>query len=258
VGDPAAQKERLEMPRFSVSKRDIRGGKGTVTGAELQHLRKVLRLRPGDRVTLFDDEGWEHEGIIQSCGAEVGEVEILRSHQPVRESPLDLTLAQALGKGEKMDLVVEKATELGVRAIAPFLSSYTVPRLDSQKIEKRRARWKKIALSAAKQSGRTQIPEILDVGDFETLVRGPWPCELKLFLWEKESLRGLAEIREEKARLDSLLLMVGPEGGFSSEEAAEAMRHGFRSVRMGRRILRTETAAVAALSIVQFLWGDIG
>jgi len=246
------------MPRFFVSKRDIRGTKGTVTGPELRHLRKVLRLRPGDRVTLFDDEGWEHEGIVQSCSAEIGEIEILRSHQPARESPLDVTLAQALGKGEKMDLVVEKATELGVRTIVPFLSSYAVPRLDSQKIEKRRARWQKIALSAAKQSGRTRIPEILNVGDFEAMVRRPWPCDLKLFLWEKESLLGLGQVREEKVRLDSLLLMVGPEGGFSSEEAAEAMRHGFRSVRLGRRILRTETAALASLSIVQFLWGDMG
>jgi len=246
------------MPRFFVSKRDIQGKKGTVTGPELEHLRKVLRLRPGDRVTLFDDEGWEHEGIILSYSAQAGEVKILSSHQPARESPLQVTLAQALGKGEKMDLVVEKATELGVTTLAPFLSSYTVPRLDRQKIEKRRARWQKIALSAAKQSGRTRIPEILDLGDFEALVRRPWPCELKLFLWEKESLQGLAQIREEKVRLDSLLLMVGPEGGFSSEEAAEAMRHGFRSVRLGRRVLRTETAALAALSIVQFLWGDIG
>ena len=245
------------MPRFFVPKKNIQDKKGTVTGQELEHLRKVLRLRPGERVTLFDDEGWEHTGIIQSYTASAGEIEILKSYQPGRESLLDITLAQALGKGEKMDLVVEKATELGVRTILPFLSSHTVPRLDSKKIERRHARWKRIALGAAKQSGRTRIPEILDLCDFGDLVRRPWPCELKLLFWEKESLQGLAQIREERVRLNSLLLVIGPEGGFSPDEASEAMRHGFKSIRLGKRILRTETAALAVLSIVQFLWGDM-
>ncbi|MFQ5903367.1 MAG: 16S rRNA (uracil(1498)-N(3))-methyltransferase [Candidatus Binatia bacterium] len=258
MGDAAPQKEGLNMHRFFVPRKDIQDKKGTVTGGELEHLRRVLRLRPGERVTLFDDEGWEHAGIVRSYTASVGEIEILESYQPKRESSLDITLAQALGKGEKMDLVVEKATELGVRTIVPFLSSHTVPRLDSKKIEGRHARWKKIALSAAKQSGRTRIPEILDLSDFGGLVHRPWPCELKLLFWEKESLQGLDQIRGEKVHLGSLLLVIGPEGGFSQDEASEAMRHGFQSIRLGRRILRTETAALAALSIVQFLWGDMG
>lgn len=246
------------MSRFFVPKKNIQDNKGIVTGQELAHLRRALRLRAGDPVTLFDDEGWEHEGIIRACTEQAGEVEILKSYQPGRESPLEITLAQALGKGEKVDWVVEKATELGVRTIVPFLSSYTVAKLDGKKIERRQERWRKIALSAAKQSGRTRIPEILEVSDFRDLVRRPWPCELKLFFWEKESRQTLKQMKEEKTHLNSLLLMVGPEGGFSSDEASEAMRQGFRSVRLGTRILRTETAALAALSIAEFLWGDIG
>jgi 16S rRNA (uracil1498-N3)-methyltransferase len=167
-------------------------------------------------------------------------------------------LGQALAKGDKMDLIVEKATELGVRRIVPFLSSYTVPKPDKQQMERRQARWSKISLSAAKQSGRTQIPEILGLCDFEALLREPWHCDLKLLLWEKESVCGLAEIRGERPELKSVLLAIGPEGGFSSEEAAKAKEHGFRSIRLGKRILRTETAALAALSLVQFLWGDLG
>lgn len=248
----------MSMPRFFVPKGNIREGRGTITDQELVHMRKVLRLRPGDRVTLFDDEGWEHEGIIQSYAAGVGEIGIVKSYQPERESSLDVTLAQALGKGEKMDWVVEKATELGVRTIVPFLSSYTVPRLDANKMERRHARWKKIALSAAKQSGRARIPDILGVSDFRELVRRPWPCELKLLFWEKESLRNLNQLRGENVHLNSLLLVIGPEGGFSQDEASEAIRHGFQSIRLGRRILRSETAALASLSIVQFLWGDMG
>ncbi|MBI2989385.1 MAG: 16S rRNA (uracil(1498)-N(3))-methyltransferase [Deltaproteobacteria bacterium] len=246
------------MARFFVPGKNLRDKKGTVSGQELEHMRKVLRMRPGDRVLLFDDEGWEHEGIIRSYTEELGEVEILSSFQPRRESSLDITLAQALGKGEKMDLVVEKATELGVRTIVPFVSSRTVPKLDRERMVRRQARWKKIALSATKQCGRTRIPELLDVSDLAELLRRPWPCQLKLLFWEGESRQGLAQIRQEKSRLDSVLLVVGPEGGFSAEEASEAIRHGFQSVRLGERILRTETAALAALSIVQFLWGDIG
>lgn len=245
------------MPRFFVPKENIQNQSGTVTGSELGHMRRVLRLRTGDRVTLFDDEGREHEGIIQSYSGRSAEIEILNSCQPKRESSLDVTLAQALGKGEKMDWVVEKATELGVRSIVPFFSSRTVPRLDTKKIESRRERWKRIAISAAKQSARTRIPEILGLIAFEDLLRRPWPSELKLIFLEEGSLQGLTEIKEEKSHLSSVLLVIGPEGGFTYEEASETMRRGFRSIGLGKRILRTETAALAALSVVQFLWGDL-
>lgn len=246
------------MARFFVPRKDLQDKKGSIAGQELEHMRKVLRLRPGDPVVLFDDEGWEHEGVIRSYTEEIGEVEILRSFKSERESSMEITLAQALGKGEKMDWIVEKATELGVRRIATFFSSRTVPKLDRERMERRQTRWQKIALSATKQCGRTQIPEILAVSDFANLIRQPWQCELKLFFWEGESQRALTQIRDEQPRLNSLLLVIGPEGGFSPEEASEAMRHGFRAVRLGGRILRTETAALAALSIVQFLWGDMG
>jgi 16S rRNA (uracil1498-N3)-methyltransferase len=250
-------KRRLTMPRFFVPKGDIHAQRASVAGSELEHMRRVLRLRPGDRVTLFDDEGSEHDGIIQLYSVRSAEIKILNSCQPKRESSLDVTLAQALGKGEKMDWVVEKATELGVRSIVPFFSSRTVPKLDPKKVESRRERWKRIALSAAKQSGRTRIPEVLDLIAFENLLQRHWPCELKLIFLEEASLQSLAEIKEEKVYLSSLLLVIGPEGGFTHEEASEMMRHGFRSISLGSRILRTETAALAALSIVQFLWGDL-
>lgn len=254
----AAEKEELRVARFFLPKENLKDQKAIITGQELDHLRRVLRLRPGERVTLFDDRGWEHEGVIDSYGPETGFVNVVKSYQPERESLLDITLAQALGKGDKMDLIVEKATELGVGTIIPFLSSRTVPHPDGARMERRRARWEKIALSAAKQSGRTRIPEVLEFRDFETFVRGAWPSELKLLLWEKESVCGLGEIHAERPQLQSVLLAIGPEGGFSSEEVAKAYEHGFRSVRLGKRILRTETAALAALSLVQFLWGDMG
>lgn len=122
------------MPRFFVAKDSIRDKKGTISGPELEHMRKVLRLCPGQGVLLFDDEGWEYEAVIQSYAERAAEMEIVNRYRPERESPLDITLAQAIGKGDKMDWVVEKVTELGVRSTVPFFSSYTVPRLDRKKI----------------------------------------------------------------------------------------------------------------------------
>ena len=246
------------MPRFFVPKKDIHDNRGEITGPEFDHLTKVLRLRPGDRVTLFDDEGWEHEGVLRSSAARSGEIEILDSYRSGRESSLDVTLAQALGKGDKMDWVVEKATELGIAAIIPFVSAHTVPRLGNEKAERRRQRWQKIALSAAMQSGRTRIPRILEVSGFEELAGREWPCDLKLILWEGERLKSLSELKNERGQVRSVLLAVGPEGGFAEEEVSHAVGRGFVTVHLGKRILRTETAAVAAVTLAQFLWGDMG
>lgn len=246
------------MARFFISKKNIHGDSATIAGAELEHMRKVLRLGTGDSVTLFDDEGWEHEGTIRSYSNGMGEIEIVSSHRPERESAVRITLAQALGKGDKFDWVVEKATELGAAAVVPFLCRRTVPKPDAAGREKKAARWQRIALSAAQQSGRTQIPEIFGVMDFSDLVRRPWPSDLKLIFWENETTQGLARLREEKSRAESLLLVIGPEGGFTPDEVREATESGFRSVRMGKRVLRTETAAVTALALAQFIWGDLG
>ena len=215
MDDVALEKKGLRMARFFLPKENLRQQKATISGQELEHLRRVLRLRPGDRVTLFDDQGWEHEGVIQSFSRDQAQVEILRSYRAERESCLDLILAQALGKGDKMDLIVEKATELGVKRIVPFLSSYTVPRPDQHQMERRRGRWSKIALSAAKQSGRTQIPEILGLRDFEALLREPWHCELKLLLWENEPSGGLPPIREENPGLNRFCLSLDPKEGLA-------------------------------------------
>lgn len=245
------------MARFFLARERIQGQRGTIVGEELAHLRKVLRLGPGDHLTVFDDTGWEHDAVIRSFSANRGDIDILRSYRPERESPLQITLALGLTKGEKTDFVVEKATELGVQTIIPFISSYTVPKLNDRKIETRTGRWQRIALSAAKQCGRTLVPKILTLCEFRELVRQPRTDSLKLLFWEREGQLTLKQVYETERNVQAVLLVIGPEGGFSSEEADETRRHGFRSVQLGRRILRSETAALAALSVVQFLWGDM-
>src|SRR5690242_12892495 len=245
------------MARFFLPQANIKEGRGIVHGRELTHLMKVLRLRPGDFVTVFDNSGWEHEAIIETLTSERGELKIVESHATHCDPSLPITLAVGLTKGEKLDWVIEKATELGVTTIVPFSSNYTVPKLDKDKIHKRAERWRKIAVSAAKQCGRSRIPEVRSLCSFENFLSEPWPETLKLIFWENESEQSLRELFQKCRETKSVLLAIGPEGGFSKSEVELANTRGFQSVHMGRRILRAETAALAALTLVQFLWGDL-
>lgn len=248
----------MSLPRFLVSPDAVRDGAATVEGQELVHMRKVLRLRPGARVLLWDGAGTEHEALIRAYDGGVAAMTVVRSYRPERESSLAVTLAQAVSKGDKMDWIVEKSTELGVACVAPFFSSHTVPRFAGDKGARRRERWEKIAAAAARQSGRTRVPEIREPDGFDAMLTRDWQCDARLLFWEGPSGRGLSSLREEFGSLQSVLVMVGPEGGFSEEEAGRAAGRGFHTVGLGRRILRTETAAVAAVCAVQLLWGDLG
>ena len=248
----------MSLPRFLVSPDAVRDGGATVGGEELAHMRKVLRLKPGARVLLWDGAGTEHEAVIRAYEGGVAAMAVVRSYHPERESPLAVTLAQAVGKGDKMDWIVEKSTELGVACVAPFFSSHTVPRYDGDKGGRRRERWEKIAAAAARQSGRTRIPEIRDPDRFDVVLTRDWRCDARLLFWEGASGRRLVSLKEEFGSFRSVLVMVGPEGGFSEDEASRAAAEGFRTVGLGRRILRTETAAMAAVCAVQLLWGDLG
>jgi 16S rRNA (uracil1498-N3)-methyltransferase len=245
------------MARFFVPASSISHGRGVITGDELNHLRRVLRLRTGDSVEVFDGAGWEHEAAIRAVGPERAEIEILRSYEARRESPLKVTLAVALTKGEKMDFVVEKATELGAHIVAPLFSANAVPKLDQRKTARREERWKKIALGAAKQCGRSRVPEILAMCRYDEFVARPAADTLKILFWENEAQRTLKQVHQEQSSARSVILTVGPEGGFTREEAESARRHGYLWVGLGRRILRAETAAVAALALAQYLWGDL-
>lgn len=245
------------MARFFLPHTSVRANQAILTGSELHHLRNVLQLREGDRVTLFDDQGREYEGVIQRLSPSAAEVSLLHS-LPSSPSPFSLILAQGLLKGYKMDLVVEKATELGVSRVLPFVSSFTVASLPPARQKERIARWQRIALSAAKQGGRKDIPRIEEpilFTDLPGLVPQDTP---KLLLWEKEGQVSLKDVARDDPSLSSLLLVVGPEGGLSAEEVAFARTRGFSVVSLGRRILRAETAGIVAVALCQFLWGDLG
>jgi 16S rRNA (uracil1498-N3)-methyltransferase len=234
------------MLRLFVPGAQREGPSVRIVGNELRHLR-TLRLAPGARLIVFDEDGNEHEVRLERVDTRVAEAVVLSTHRPVRESRLDLVLAPALLKGTKMDLVVEKAVELGVRRIAPIASRHTLG------ASSRAERWRRIAVAAAKQSGRTSVPAVDDPIPLADLVRAPW-TGLRLIAWEDEHERPLTNL---PATTVAVVILVGPEGGFAGEEVADARAHGFASITLAPRILRAETAAIVAAVLCQHRWGDL-
>jgi 16S rRNA (uracil1498-N3)-methyltransferase len=243
------------MARFFVPQRDISDGKARLQGGEFRHLQRVLRLREGDTLTLFDDAGVEHEGVILSLSPRVATVRILGSAAPARESPLAITLYQGVPKGRKMDLVVEKATELGVVAIVPFVSAFGTVSVAAALTK--RERWQRIALAAAKQSGRTVIPEIGAALAFPEVLTAAATKDRALLFFEHAGATPLPPADAEP-RATTAAVVVGPEGGFSADEVTRALNGGLVVCGLGPRVLRTETAALIATALVQARWGDLG
>ncbi len=245
------------MPRFYVPEPRIERGVMSLQGGELRHLRRVLRLKIGDRLTLFNGRGKEYEGVLIAESPSSALIKIEEVLSPQRESPLEVTLAQSLLKREKMEYVIQKATELGIKTFIPFFSSRSVPLLDKAKRGKRSERWEKIAIEACKQCGRTQIPKVEAIRTYSEVMQMAPSAALCLLLCEKGG-RGIKEVLRESQKTSEIFFLVGPEGGMSMEEVDEAKRANFIPVTMGKRILRSETASLSLLSILQYEWGDMG
>ena len=231
---------RLYVPSLAPGDPHVR-----IVGAELRHVR-TLRLAPGGRVRVLDDAGGEHEVVLERVGTREAVGRIIRSARPARESPLELVLAPALLRGAKMDLVVEKATELGVQRLAPVVTAHVVG------LGAHLERLRRIAVAAAKQSGRTSIPTIDAPVPLEVVASAPWPG-LRLVPWEGETARRLDELPD---RAGAVVALVGPEGGFAPDEVALARAHGFTPLTLGPRVLRAETAALVIAAHCQRRWGD--
>lgn len=244
------------MRRFFLEEIDESAKKAEVTGEEFIHLKKVLRLGPGDDAAIFNGKGLELFGKIESIGQRSAVISIEGRSEKAVESALDLVLLQGLLKGDRPEFIVQKATELGLTGICFYTTARTVPRVDGEGAEKKLLRWKKAAIEAAKQCGRTTLPRITLASGLKEAVQGS-KAELKLLLWEKEGTASLGE-RLEGRSPRSAALLVGPEGGLSEDEAMAAEEAGFLKAGMGPRILRAETAAVAASAIVQYAFGGLG
>src|SRR4030043_45161 len=245
------------MPRFYVPQPQIKNEMLRIEGDEVRHIRRVLRLKAGDEIIVFDGSGKEYEGTIVEERPFSVVIRIQNIFSSKRESHLEITLAQSLLKGEKMDYLIQKGTELGVKEIIPFFSSRSVPILEKSRRLKRRYRWERIAIEASKQCGRGVIPKIEPLQDYSEMLQNIPPDFLRLILWEKEGAR-LKEVLAGLKEKVKILFIVGPEGGLSQEEVVHAKEKSFIPITLGKRILRSETASLCLLSILQYEWGDIG
>lgn len=243
------------MRRFFVEGIDRAAKKAEVAGSEFTHLKKVLRLGPGDEVSVFNGRGVELFGKIESIGPASAVISIEGEKDAASESPLELTLLQGLLKGDMPEFIVQKATELGADAICFYATERTVPKVEGEAAEKKLMRWRKAAIEAAKQCGRSTLPEITLAPSLKSAVEAA-PAGLKLLLWEKNDAADLKELLSGEKPM-GVALLVGPEGGISDDDAGAAMKAGFMKASMGPRILRAETAAVAAVSLVQHAFGDL-
>ncbi len=228
-----------------------------VSDEDYRYLVRVLRLAMGDRVTLFDGRGEEAEAEITRVGPRAVELAVRERRRVEGPTGPVVTLIQALARGEKLDLVVQKATELGVGRIIPVTTERAVPRLETVRAASRRTRWQKIAREAARQSGRADVPEVEPVTPFTVAVAAAPREALKLLLWEGARAHRLREALPEQPP-PGIVVAIGPEGGFSDGEVEAAREAGFAPVGLGPRILRTETASLAALAVIGYALGDLG
>lgn len=244
--------------RFFVEPEVLRESCALLSSELSRHIATVLRLKTGETLLLADGCGHEAIATIKAIEIEGIVVTLQPCYSlPAAEETLPVTLCQGLPKGEKLDLILQKATELGVSRIVPFAAERSVVRLAGDRLSKRVSRWQKIAQEAARQSERLSVPS---VGFYDNLAALLTKEEgaLKLLLWEGEKEQGLRELLDRSEKPASVAIVIGPEGGLSGAEAAEAVEAGYIPVSLGGRILRTETAGLAVVSILQYLWGDLG
>ncbi len=224
----------------------------TLPAAAHRHAVQVLRLKKGDMLRVFDGQGFECDAELVEVSKRDSQVRLGQAITVENESPLEITLLQGVSRGERMDFALQKAVELGVTKVIPVATERCNVQLSNGREEKRLNHWSGVMISACEQSGRSFVPELTNVMELdEALLASDAQCQLVLNPLARSGFKQV-----EKS--DSLSLLIGPEGGLTEQELLQANKGGFQSVRFGPRILRTETATVAALAVVQTLWGDLG
>lgn len=245
----------MRIPRVHHQGRLNEGADVVLDETASQHIQRVLRLRPGAELRLFNGEGGEYEAML--AGAERGRalVRIGRHHARDVESPLSITLAQGISRGERMDLTLQKSVELGVAAIVPLVTAFCQVKLEGERMERRHHHWLGIITAACEQSGRTRLPELHEKRSLTQWLSQPGEEGMLRIVLDHRAARGLASVSQRPV---AATLLVGPEGGLEEAEIEAARNAGYLPLRLGPRILRTETAGLAALAALQTRWGDLG
>ncbi|MBE6645679.1 MAG: 16S rRNA (uracil(1498)-N(3))-methyltransferase [Ruminococcaceae bacterium] len=241
------------MPRFFTPSENFEENRVRITGEDAYHIARALRMAVGDEITVLDMQGREHACRLLKIRDEECECEILSTKEGETESPVDITLYMGYPKGDKLELVIQKAVELGASRIVPFESSRCVKRPKQDKAEKQGARLSRIAEEAAKQCGRSKLAAVSQPMSFKAAIEDAKGSELALFCYEGDGTESLRSVISDK-KAKSISVIVGCEGGFSKDEADEAIKEGLIPVNLGPRILRCETAPIYVLSCISYVY----
>lgn len=249
-----ARGQRVRLTRLHVPGPLAAAGEVELPASAATHVGRVLRLRPGAPLVLFDGSGSDFRAELASLTGGSVRVRVLERVAGLPESPLAVTLVQAVSRGERMDWTIQKATELGVNRIVTVVSARSVVRLDGSQAERRRRHWEAVVASACEQCGRSVLPAVEPPVPLASHLAAPRGDAVRLLL----DPRGADSLAARAAGLDSIELLIGPEGGLEGAETDAALAAGYVAVRLGPRVLRTETAGIAALAVLQALAGDLG
>lgn len=240
------------IPRIFVAFVNIKDNMATIEGSDVNYLKNVLKMKEGDEISVMDSKSKEYSAKLAKIEDKKIIAELLAEKHPKSEPKMKVTIAQSIPKNPKMDLIVQKATELGALQVIPVKAERSVVKMTKEKEEGKLNRWQKIAKEAAEQSGRLIIPFVQPIKEFKELLMLRNDFDQCIMLWEMEKERTIKKFLQENRQLKSLLVVIGPEGGFSHEEVELAKASGFITISIGNRIVRTETAAIAVLSMIEY------
>lgn len=245
----------MRVPRLYLSLHLEDGAVFELGEQAAHHVTHVLRLRAGAAIRVFDGRGSEHEAALLEIRRSQVTVELGRAVVSIDEPPLEVTLAQGIPRGDRMDLILQKTVELGVTAVQPLWTARSHTRVGNERLEKRMRHWQGVVISACEQCGRATLPVLAPPAEYRSWLNDAPRHNCRLLL-DPEARQTPGDLRQPDAG-DSIVLLAGPEGGIDAEETKLAISTGFTAVRLGPRILRTETAAMAMLAGMQVLWGDM-
>jgi 16S rRNA (uracil1498-N3)-methyltransferase len=249
-------KKGAKLRRFFVDTVIPTTGVVSITGREARHICSVLRMKRADTLAIMDGKGNLFEASIEKLHSKEVKVRISKSITPALSSPIEISLGLAVIKSHSMDYLIQKVTELGISSITPFYSERTVTKLRRDQLTNKMDRWTEIMKSACKQCGRPILPNLKPPSPFPELTKKtPAKKTLKIILWEDEDKTDLKKVLRSTSPVSHILAIVGPEGGFTQSEINLAREAGFQTISLGSSILRTETAAVSLVAIIQYEWG---
>lgn len=246
------------MPKFFVNKEFIYNNRAEICGGDVSHIAKVLRLPVGSRITLCDGEGTDYEADITEIKKDLILLDIVSEHPCDTEPKAEVTLFQGIPKATKMEYIIQKCTELGVMSIVPLMTKRTVVKLENAQAEKKKIdRWNKIASEAVKQCGRGRIPKVSEVSEIKDICAMANSFDLLLVAYEEETEVSLKSVLKSNSDAKKIGIIIGPEGGLERGEVERLTESGAKSVTLGKRILRTETAGHTVLTAVLYELGEL-